>query len=201
MAKVFESLFGSVTCLPGWCRQTLHISNQLITDYSENRVDTLYRKNILHPGEDRLPNDIFFWNIFHFSRLSLSEMHLRSPWHRMIGRFCYPSVDVGLALRFTTWADLFSWSSYDFCCLLMRFILLWLIYCLQLFNPFQSAMYVFFVTLPHVLRILFSCRLYIWCISSSDKVNLSLLCHWSWLRQFMVFKFGLCRLETEVGYD
>ena len=49
-----------------------------------------------------------------------------------------------------------------------------------------------FVTLPHVLLILFSstpCRLYICCISSSDKENLSLLCHWSWLRPFMAFKF------------
>ena len=63
MAKAFESFFGSVTCLPGcftlYCIRTpdthepLLISNQLIHDYSENRVDTLHMKNLLHLGEDR----------------------------------------------------------------------------------------------------------------------------------------------------
>ncbi|KAG5634988.1 hypothetical protein H0H81_012795 [Sphagnurus paluster] len=63
MAKAFESLFGSVTCLPGCftlyrlrtpdTHKPLLISNQLIEDYSENRVDTLHMKNLLHLGEDR----------------------------------------------------------------------------------------------------------------------------------------------------
>ncbi|ESK87178.1 chitin synthase [Moniliophthora roreri MCA 2997] len=63
MAKAFESLFGSVTCLPGCftlyrlrtpdTHKPLLISNQIITDYSENRVDTLHMKNLLHLGEDR----------------------------------------------------------------------------------------------------------------------------------------------------
>ncbi|KAJ7840428.1 glycosyltransferase family 2 protein [Mycena leptocephala] len=63
MAKAFESLFGSVTCLPGCftlyrlrttdTHKPLLISNQLIQDYSENRVDTLHMKNLLHLGEDR----------------------------------------------------------------------------------------------------------------------------------------------------
>ena len=63
MAKAFESLFGSVTCLPGCFtlyrlrtpdnHKPLLISNQIITDYSENRVDTLHLKNLLHLGEDR----------------------------------------------------------------------------------------------------------------------------------------------------
>ncbi|GLB39511.1 putative TRAFAC class myosin-kinesin ATPase superfamily, myosin family protein [Lyophyllum shimeji] len=63
MAKAFESLFGSVTCLPGCftlyrlrtpdTHKPLLISNQLIEDYSENRVDTLHVKNLLHLGEDR----------------------------------------------------------------------------------------------------------------------------------------------------
>ncbi|KAG1844383.1 chitin synthase-domain-containing protein [Suillus subluteus] len=44
MAKAFESLFGSVTCLPG-CFTLYH--------YSQNRVDTLHMKNLLHLGEDR----------------------------------------------------------------------------------------------------------------------------------------------------
>lgn len=63
MAKAFESLFGSVTCLPGCftlyrirtpdTHKPLLISNQIIQDYSENRVDTLHMKNLLHLGEDR----------------------------------------------------------------------------------------------------------------------------------------------------
>ena len=63
MAKAFESLFGSVTCLPGCftlyrlrtpdTHKPLLISNQLVADYSENRVDTLHMKNLLHLGEDR----------------------------------------------------------------------------------------------------------------------------------------------------
>ncbi|KIJ64935.1 glycosyltransferase family 2 protein [Hydnomerulius pinastri MD-312] len=63
MAKAFESLFGSVTCLPGCftlfrlrtadTHKPLLISNQMIGDYSQNRVDTLHMKNLLHLGEDR----------------------------------------------------------------------------------------------------------------------------------------------------
>lgn len=51
LAKSFESLFGSVTCLPGCftlyrlrtpdTHKPLFISDQIILDYSENRVDTL----------------------------------------------------------------------------------------------------------------------------------------------------------------
>ncbi|KAI8636041.1 chitin synthase-domain-containing protein [Parasitella parasitica] len=63
MIKAFESLFGSVTCLPGcFCmyrirspskNQPLLVSNQVIEDYQVNRVDTLHKKNLLHLGEDR----------------------------------------------------------------------------------------------------------------------------------------------------
>ncbi|KAI9266112.1 chitin synthase-domain-containing protein [Sporodiniella umbellata] len=63
MIKAFESLFGSVTCLPGcFCmyrirtptkNQPLLISNDVIEDYQITRVDTLHKKNLLHLGEDR----------------------------------------------------------------------------------------------------------------------------------------------------
>ncbi|KAG1144358.1 hypothetical protein G6F37_007463 [Rhizopus arrhizus] len=63
LIKAFESLFGSVTCLPGcFCmyrirspqkNQPLLISNQIIEDYAINKVDTLHKKNLLHLGEDR----------------------------------------------------------------------------------------------------------------------------------------------------
>lgn len=63
LSKAFESLFGSVTCLPGcFCMYRVRspgkhlpllVSNQVIVDYAENRVNTLHQKNLLHLGEDR----------------------------------------------------------------------------------------------------------------------------------------------------
>ncbi|GAC95183.1 glycosyltransferase [Pseudozyma hubeiensis SY62] len=63
LAKAFESLFGSVTCLPGCfsmfrirtpdTHRPLFIASQIVEDYAENRVDTLHTKNLLHLGEDR----------------------------------------------------------------------------------------------------------------------------------------------------
>ncbi|KXN70376.1 glycosyltransferase family 2 protein [Conidiobolus coronatus NRRL 28638] len=62
LAKAFESLFGSVTCLPGCFSMyriktvrnaPLIISNKIIELYSENEVDTLHKKNLLSLGEDR----------------------------------------------------------------------------------------------------------------------------------------------------
>ncbi|KAG1474100.1 hypothetical protein G6F56_000557 [Rhizopus delemar] len=63
LAKAFESLFGSVTCLPGcFCmyrlktpvkNEPLIISSNIVREYSENRVDTLHKRNLLSLGEDR----------------------------------------------------------------------------------------------------------------------------------------------------
>src|ERR1700761_1389206 len=63
LAKAFESLFGSVTCLPGCFSmftirtadkgRPIIISNRIIDEYSENNVDTLHKKNLLSLGEDR----------------------------------------------------------------------------------------------------------------------------------------------------
>ncbi|GAA5829328.1 hypothetical protein JCM11251_005008 [Rhodosporidiobolus azoricus] len=62
MAKAFESLFGSVTCLPGcfsmYRIRTLEhkpvlISDAIISEYGENKVETLHVKNLLSLGEDR----------------------------------------------------------------------------------------------------------------------------------------------------
>ncbi|RMZ75163.1 hypothetical protein DV737_g5423, partial [Chaetothyriales sp. CBS 132003] len=63
LTKAFESLFGSVTCLPGCFTmyriraaesgKPLFVSREIIDDYSQIRVDTLHMKNLLHLGEDR----------------------------------------------------------------------------------------------------------------------------------------------------
>ena len=63
LTKAFESLFGSVTCLPGCFSmyriraaetgKPLFVSREVIEAYSQVRVDTLHTKNLLHLGEDR----------------------------------------------------------------------------------------------------------------------------------------------------
>ena len=63
MIKAFESLFGSVTCLPGCfsmfrirsgdSSKPLFVSREVVEAYSQIRVDTLHMKNLLHLGEDR----------------------------------------------------------------------------------------------------------------------------------------------------
>ncbi|KAL1965511.1 hypothetical protein VTN77DRAFT_5594 [Rasamsonia byssochlamydoides] len=63
LTKAFESLFGSVTCLPGCFSmyrirsaetgKPLFVSKEVVDAYSEIRVDTLHMKNLLHLGEDR----------------------------------------------------------------------------------------------------------------------------------------------------
>ncbi|KAI7879493.1 hypothetical protein K492DRAFT_148265 [Lichtheimia hyalospora FSU 10163] len=63
MIKAFESLFSTVTCLPGCFtmyrirsidgRRALFCSNDIINDYHINKVDTLHMKNLLYLGEDR----------------------------------------------------------------------------------------------------------------------------------------------------
>ncbi|EER29188.1 chitin synthase V [Coccidioides posadasii C735 delta SOWgp] len=63
LTKAFESLFGSVTCLPGCFSmyriraadtgKPLFVSKEVVDAYGEIRVDTLHMKNLLHLGEDR----------------------------------------------------------------------------------------------------------------------------------------------------
>ncbi|KAK2595909.1 hypothetical protein QQS21_006504 [Conoideocrella luteorostrata] len=63
LSKAFESLFGSVTCLPGCFSmyriraaetgKPLFVSREVVDAYSTIRIDTLHMKNLLHLGEDR----------------------------------------------------------------------------------------------------------------------------------------------------
>lgn len=63
LSKAFESLFGSVTCLPGCFTmyriraadsgKPLFVSREVVDNYATIRVDTLHMKNLLHLGEDR----------------------------------------------------------------------------------------------------------------------------------------------------
>lgn len=63
LTKAFESLFGSVTCLPGCFSvyrirtadkgRPVIISSMVIEEYAEPNVDTLHKKNLFSLGEDR----------------------------------------------------------------------------------------------------------------------------------------------------
>lgn len=63
LSKAFESLFGSVSCLPGCFTlyrirtndkgRPLIISNRVIDEYADDNVDTLHKKNLFSLGEDR----------------------------------------------------------------------------------------------------------------------------------------------------
>ena len=62
LAKAFESMFGSVTCLPGcFCMYRIHrdtkemylVNNLIISAYGDNNSETLHKKNLLSLGEDR----------------------------------------------------------------------------------------------------------------------------------------------------
>ncbi|WWD22641.1 hypothetical protein CI109_107134 [Kwoniella shandongensis] len=63
LTKAFESLFGSVTCLPGCFSvyrirtadkgRPVIISSVVIDEYAEPNVDTLHKKNLFSLGEDR----------------------------------------------------------------------------------------------------------------------------------------------------
>ncbi|KDQ56608.1 glycosyltransferase family 2 protein [Jaapia argillacea MUCL 33604] len=85
MAKAFESLFGSVTCLPGCftlyrlrtpdSHKPLLISNQMVQDYSENRVDTLHMKNLLHLGEDRYLTTLLLKHFPNFKTQFVRDAH------------------------------------------------------------------------------------------------------------------------------
>ncbi|KAK7028005.1 hypothetical protein VNI00_015092 [Paramarasmius palmivorus] len=117
MAKAFESLFGSVTCLPGCftlyrlrtpdTHKPLLISNQIITDYSENRVDTLHMKNLLHLGEDRYLTTLLLKHFPSHKTQFVRDAHAYTV-APMIGRCCYRRDVVGLTRRFVVMIDLVS---------------------------------------------------------------------------------------------
>ncbi|KAI8373066.1 chitin synthase-domain-containing protein [Radiomyces spectabilis] len=76
MIKAFESLFSTVSCLPGCFtmyrvrtvdkKRALFVSNEVIADYSVNVVDTLHKKNLLHLGEDRYLTTLLLKHFPHF---------------------------------------------------------------------------------------------------------------------------------------
>ena len=87
LSKAFESLFGSVTCLPGCFSmyriraadtgKPLFVSREIIEQYSTIRVDTLHMKNLLHLGEDRFLTTLL---IKHHSRYKTKYNSRAHAW-------------------------------------------------------------------------------------------------------------------------
>ncbi|KAJ5647047.1 Chitin synthase 8 [Penicillium lividum] len=85
LIKAFESLFGSVTCLPGCFTmyrvrssesgKPLFVSQEIIEAYSEIRVDTLHMKNLLHLGEDRYLTTLLMKHHPKFKTKYISRAH------------------------------------------------------------------------------------------------------------------------------
>ena len=87
LSKAFESLFGSVTCLPGCFTmyriraadsgKPLFVSREVVEAYSNIRVDTLHTKNLLHLGEDRYLTTLL---IKHHSKYKTKYLFSAHAW-------------------------------------------------------------------------------------------------------------------------
>ncbi|KAH8833739.1 glycosyltransferase family 2 protein [Flagelloscypha sp. PMI_526] len=128
MAKAFESLFGSVTCLPGCftlyrlrtpdSHKPLLIANQMVHDYQENRVDTLHMKNLLHLGEDRYLTTLLLKHFPLFKTQFVRDAH--ADWKVLLSqrrRWINSTVH---NLGELVWLDQLC----GFCCFSMRFIVM-----------------------------------------------------------------------------
>ncbi|CAN8102158.1 unnamed protein product [Discula destructiva] len=134
LAKAFESLFGSVTCLPGCFTmyrlrtadrgKPLIISDEVIREYSDCYVDTLHKKNLLSLGEDRFLTTLMTKNFpsMHFKFTSDAYCQTAAPetWsvllsqrRRWINSTIHNLVEL-MRLK----------NMCGFCCFSMRFVVL-----------------------------------------------------------------------------
>ena len=104
LAKAFESMFGSVTCLPGcFCMYRIRteknvpllIAPALIEDYADPNVNTLHKKNLLQLGEDRYLTTLV---LKHFRRYktrytSDAQCHTNAPDSVVHSSFSTSSLD------------------------------------------------------------------------------------------------------------
>ncbi|KAJ7223804.1 chitin synthase-domain-containing protein [Mycena rebaudengoi] len=97
-------------------RHSQMISNQLIADSSENRVDTLHMKNLLHLGEDRCLRSSS--STSRSTRRSSCATPTPTPSHPTTGRSCSRTVVAGSP------RPLFLEQLCGFCRFSMRFIVM-----------------------------------------------------------------------------
>jgi chitin synthase len=132
LAKAFDSLFGSVTCLPGCFSmyqirtadkgRPLIISNRIIEEYLECNVDTLHKKNLLSLGEDRYPTSIMMKHFPLFKmKFTLDAIaHTVAPdrWSELLSqRPRWINSTVHNLLELVSLGELCG-----FCCFSMRFV-------------------------------------------------------------------------------
>ncbi|KAJ1872108.1 hypothetical protein LPJ55_003347 [Coemansia sp. RSA 990] len=132
LSKAFESLFGSVTCLPGcFCMYRIRapesnypllVSHNMIKDYAENNVDTLHKKNLLHLGEDRYLTTLMLKHHPYYKNKFTSDAQCRTnapdTWQVLLSqrrRWINSTVHNLLELVFLP-------RLCGFCCFSMRFI-------------------------------------------------------------------------------
>ena len=90
--------------------KSLLISNRLVNNYSENQVDTLHMKNLLHLGEDRYLTTLLLKHFPLFKTRFVRDAHAFTvapdDWKVLLSQHRH-----WITLHFTTWANLFSWNS------------------------------------------------------------------------------------------
>ena len=176
LAKAFESLFGSVTCLPGCftmyvsslllqalqltsnsysryrlrspdTHKPLFIAQQVIDDYSENRVDTLHMKNLLHLGEDRYLTTLLLKHFSNYKTQFVRDAHaytvapdewsvLLSQRRRWINSTIHNLAELVFLDRLC-----------GFCCFSMRFIVF-----IDLFSTITQPVTVAYVSIFGIIR-------------------------------------------------
>ncbi|KAI8379313.1 chitin synthase-domain-containing protein [Radiomyces spectabilis] len=134
LVKAFESLFGSVTCLPGcFCmyrirsankRQPLIVSPAVIHGYSDNQVDTLHKKNLLHLGEDRYLTTLMMKNFPQYKMMFTPYAKCRTvapdQWRVLLSqRRRWINSTIHNLLELILLQELCG-----FCCLSMRFVVM-----------------------------------------------------------------------------
>ncbi|KAI8093064.1 chitin synthase [Halteromyces radiatus] len=134
LVKAFESLFGSVTCLPGcFCmyrirtphkRLPLIVSPQVIHGYSDNQVDTLHKKNLLHLGEDRYLTTLVMKNFPQYKMMFTPYAKCRTvapdEWRVLLSqRRRWINSTIHNLLELVMLQELCG-----FCCLSMRFVVM-----------------------------------------------------------------------------
>ncbi|KAI7899778.1 chitin synthase-domain-containing protein [Cokeromyces recurvatus] len=88
MIKAFESLFSTVSCLPGCFtmyrirsvdgKRPLFVSTEIIDDYKINVVDTLHKKNLLYLGEDRYLTTLLLKHFPNYKTKFNSDAHCKT---------------------------------------------------------------------------------------------------------------------------
>ncbi|GAA6007186.1 hypothetical protein JCM11491_003035 [Sporobolomyces phaffii] len=133
LAKAFESLFGSVTCLPGcfsmYRIRTLEhkpviISDAVLAEYGENKVETLHVKNLLSLGEDRYLTTVILKHFpqykLKFTRHAKAQTIAPDEWKVLMSqrrRWINSTIHNLVELLFID-------RLCGFCCFSMRFVIL-----------------------------------------------------------------------------